>query len=95
MLAAVLGGNVEELAELMRQDPGFSVNKRLDGDGYTLLHHACVDDSRSAVIPLLLAHPDINVNAEDYYGYAPFMLVCVTMDTPPLFVRCSRIPGSN
>jgi len=35
MLAAVLDGDVRKLAELIRQDPGFSVNKRLDGDGFT------------------------------------------------------------
>jgi len=35
MLAAVLDGDVRKLAELMRHDPGFSVNKRLDGDRFT------------------------------------------------------------
>jgi len=90
MLAAVREGDVKKLAELMRQDPGFNVNKR-DGYRRTLLHFACYEESSSAVIPLLLAHPDIDVNAKNIYGGAPFTTL-VTMDTPPVFVCCSRIP---
>ena len=48
MLRAVQEGDAEELAELIRQDPGFKVNMAVDGFGYTLLHYACWDDSRSA-----------------------------------------------
>jgi len=41
------------------------------------LHFACWDDSRSAVIPLLLAHPDIDVNAKSKYGGStPFFYAC-------------------
>jgi len=86
MLAAVKNGNVKELAELMRQDPGFDVNMD-HGHGFTLLHEACNGDSRSAVIPILLAHPDIDVNVKNYSGGTPF-LGLVTGDTPPVFVRC-------
>jgi len=42
----------------------------------TLLHEACSGDSRSAVIPLLLAHPDIDVNARNKYGRPPFDSAC-------------------
>jgi len=52
------------LTERLRRDPGFDVNMD-HGDGVTLLHIACWDDSSSAVIPLLLAHPDIDVNVKD------------------------------
>ena len=76
MLAAVQSGDAKKLAELMRQDPGFDVNMGVNGLGYTLLHYACFSDSRSAVIPLLLAHPDIDVNAKDEYGHSPFYLAC-------------------
>ena len=48
-----------------------------DGDGYTLLHRSCCDESRSAVIPLLLAHPDIDVNVKDRSGFTPFVLACL------------------
>jgi len=76
MLAAVEKGDAKELAELMRQDPGFNVNVAVDGYGYTLLHHACDSHNRSAVIPVLLAHPDIDVNAKDRGGNTPFMFAC-------------------
>jgi len=46
MKAAVFGGHAEELALLIRQDPGFDVNEE-DGNGCTLLHHACLKSSRS------------------------------------------------
>ena len=76
MLSAVEKGDAEELAELMRQDPGFDVNMDQNGHGYTLLHHACREDSRFPVIPLLLAHPDIDVNSNDGFGRTPFYLAC-------------------
>ena len=75
MQAAVDGGDAKKLAELIRQDPGFKVNMD-HGDGQTLLHHACDSDSRSAVIPLLLAHPDIDVNVKDTSGQTPFYWAC-------------------
>ena len=76
MLDAVCDGDVKKLAELIRQDPGFDVNMDQDGNGYTLLHYACVEDTRSAAIPLLLAHPDINVNAKSTNGETPFYYAC-------------------
>ena len=33
-------------------------------------------ESRSAVIPLLLAHPDIDVNVKDIIGQSPFLYAC-------------------
>ena len=75
MLAAATKGDAEELAELMRQDPGFDVNKQ-DETGFTLLHSACLGSKRSAVIPLLLAHPDIDVNVKDVEGWTSFMSAC-------------------
>ena len=75
MWAAVQNGDAKELAELMRQDPGFNVNMDY-GNGWTLLHHACNGHSRSAVIPLLLAHPDIDVNGKDEHGRTPFYYAC-------------------
>ena len=77
MLAAVEKGDAQELAELMRQDPGLDVNERQDGYGSTLLHVACYESHRSVVIPLLLAHPDIDVNAKDQNAaWTPFFYPC-------------------
>ena len=75
MLAAVKSGDAKKVAEMISQDPGFNMNM-VDGDWYTLLHYACLQDSRSAVIPLLLAHPDIDVNAKDSIGITPFFCAC-------------------
>ena len=75
MLAAVESGDAKELAELIRQDPGFKVN--MDHEyGYTLLHVACVGNNRTAVIPLLLADPDIDVNVKNVNGWTPFLFAC-------------------
>ena len=76
MLAAVERGDVKELAELMRQDPGFKVNMRMREIERTLLHHACLTDRGSAVIPLLLAHPDIDVNLKTEFGSTSFYYAC-------------------
>jgi len=59
----------------MRQDPGFDVNMD-HGDGFTLLRYACSGGGRSAVIPLLLAHPDIDVNVKSKDGATPFHCAC-------------------
>jgi len=75
MLAAVINGNVKKLAELIRQDPDFDVNLAVDGHGWTLLHHACDEDNGYAVIPILLAHPDIDVNAKNI-NETPFYYAC-------------------
>jgi len=76
MLAAVKEGDAKKLAELMRQDPGFDVNNETDRSGKTLLPSACWESHRSPVIPLLLAHPDIDVNLKDRYGWTPFFGAC-------------------
>jgi len=81
MLAAVESGDSKKLAELIRQDPGFKVNIDQDEFGDTLLHYACGRDSRFAVIPLLLAHPDIDVNLKDKSGYTPFYYACLSGST--------------
>jgi len=75
MQDAVQKGDAKKVAELIRQDPGFKVNMD-HGNGNTLLHHACYGDSRSAVIPLLLAHPDIDVNMKNRFGSTPFLYAC-------------------
>ena len=59
----------------MRRDPDFNVNKDHRG-GLTLFHCACYENHRSAVIPLLLAHPDIDVSVKSKYGETPFYWAC-------------------
>jgi len=75
MWDAAWDGDAKRVAELIKQDPGFKVNMAQDGDGHTLLNFAhCWDDRRSPVIPLLLAHPDIDVNVKTKYGDTPFFI---------------------
>jgi len=76
MKAAVESGDAKKVAELIRQDPGFNVNMAVDEVWNALLHYACLGDSCSAVIPLLLAHPDIDVNVKDRRGRTPFYFAC-------------------
>ena len=72
MKAAVWNGDAKKLAALMRKNPDFRVDMNR-GSGFTLLHHACYEDSRSPVIPLLLAHPDIDVNVKNIDDRLPFI----------------------
>jgi len=65
MEAAVDNGNAKELAELMHQQES----------GWTLLSQACAT-GKDSVIPLLLAHPDIDVNAKDVNGWTPLLWAC-------------------
>jgi len=72
MWAAAEKGDAKKVAKLMRHYYGFDVNGH-DGYGSTLLHYVCVGDGRSPVIPLLLAHPDIDVNVRFRNGSTPFL----------------------
>ena len=76
MQEAIEEGDAMELAELIRQDPGLDVNVDYDGEWHTLLHLACLGYDRSPVIPLLLAHPDIDVNVKDLDGWTPYYAAC-------------------
>jgi len=76
MLAAVEKGDARKVAEMIRQDPGFDVNEVQDGFGNRILLYACWESCRSPVIPLLLAHPDIDVNLKNTLGWTPFYYAC-------------------
>jgi len=75
MLAVTEKGDANKLAERACQDPEFNLNE-MDEFGFTLMHYACESDSTSAVIPLLLAHPDIDVNVKSAYGSTSCCLAC-------------------
>ena len=91
MLATVQSGNVKRLALLMRRDPVFNVNKDQDGFGGALLHYAWADSSH--MIPLLLVHPDIDVNWKTQSENTPFMLACYRGGTScvRLLLKDSRV----
>jgi len=75
----------------MRRVPGFDVNIRLKGSKWTLLHDACNGDSRSAVIPLLLAHPDIDVNLKTKDEETPFYACCGHASSVREMLKDSRV----
>jgi len=79
---AVERGDASKVAELLRQDPGFKVNLRLGGGGWTILHYACNESISSPVIPLLLALPGIDVNLKSRHGFTPFYYACYNGCTP-------------
>ena len=91
MRSAVMNGDAKELAELMRQDPDFDVNMDQNVPGHTLLHFACFQDSSSPVIPLLLAHPDIDVNAKDVDEWTPFFYACGRASCVREMLKDSRV----
>jgi len=88
---AVSEGNVKELADLIRKDPGFNVNSQ-DGGGDTLLNLAC-RNGKDSVIPLLLAHPDIDANLKESRGWTPFWTACFRGHTScvRLLLKDSRV----
>ena len=70
-------GDVEEVKEILRNNPDVNVNWKYEGFKTipTTLGQAC-EKSSDFVIPLLLAHPDIDVNLKEKEGWTPFMTVC-------------------
>jgi len=73
MLAAVEKGDAKNLAELMRQDPGFDVNEQKKS--WSLLRTAC-RYGQDSIVTLLLAHPDIDVNLASSDEWSPFYTAC-------------------
>jgi len=65
---------VEAVKEILRGNPGLEINFRT-GNGITALHCAC-SNHHDAVVSILLAHPNIEVNSMDKVGSTPFMQNC-------------------
>jgi len=76
MRTAIIRGDARKLAELISRDPGFDVNIEQDEHGQTLLYYACFESWCSPVIPLLLAHPGIDINLKNRDGWTPFYSAC-------------------
>ena len=65
---------LEDARNLLRRNPSLRINWKCYGD--TTLHRACSGGFHS-LLPLLLAHPQINPNLQDEYGQTPFTFACV------------------
>jgi len=72
LLEVKLSRPLEEIADLLKNNPGLDVNDR-DDDGSTALH---VARDRFQLVKLLLAHPTINVNAQNNRGETAFLQAC-------------------
>ena len=68
-------GKVEDVKEILRNNPNLDVNWRNPGEVNTALYVAC-ERGCASIVSILLAHPNIDVNVEDGSGYTPFKRVC-------------------
>jgi len=68
-------GKVEEMKEILRDNPTLDVNWTKDEDGCSALYLTCSNGHDSAV-SVLLAHPDIDVNLKNMDGDTPFGNAC-------------------
>jgi len=73
---AVEGNNVEEVKEILRNNPNLDVNWGDDRRGGLSVLHGAGRNDDSPVLPILLAHPDIDVNLKDIDGWTPFCYAC-------------------
>jgi len=71
---SVKSGSVEEVKELLRNNPTLNVNWR-HADGTTALHRAC-EFGHDSVLGLLRAHLGIDINQKDNDGNTPFVWAC-------------------
>ena len=65
---------LDDARDLLRRNTSLRINWKCYGD--TTLHRACSGGFHS-LLPLLLAHPQINPNLQDEYGQTPFTFACV------------------
>jgi len=82
---SALDGDVFEVKEILKSNPGIDVNWRAEGHR-SALFSSCINDHPS-VVAILLAHPDIDVNQiDDDDGWTPFLAACDIGST-----RCVRL----
>ena len=73
---AVVPGKVDEVKEILRDNPTLDVNWKNDQFfGCTALHLACTKGFE-AIVAILLAHPGIDVNEKAIHGATPFFWGC-------------------
>jgi len=83
---AVYEDNEEEVKEIIRMNPDLDVNWRNKAKfGWAALYAAC-EMGHDSIVSILLAHPDIGVNAKDFGSSTPFSAACRTGQT-----TCARL----
>ena len=88
---ALKDGNVEEMMEILKNNPNLDVNST---DENCALYTAC-EHGYDAVVSILLAHPDIDVNLRSELGVAPFMVAGRYGYTTCFRICCWGIPVSR
>ena len=93
-MGAIVSSNMEELKRILRKNPDVDVCWK-NYKGQAPLNFAC-ENGHDAIVPILLAHPaiDVNLKTSTYYGETPSSLL-VGRDTTPVFVCCWGIKGSR
>jgi len=78
---AAKDGNVDVVKSILRKNPSLNVNwKNEEEDAMTALYAAC-NQGHDSVVSILLAHPDIDPNLKEKYGWTPFMTACYNGNT--------------
>jgi len=72
---AIYFGKADEAKNILADNPDIDVNWTEPEFSKTPLYVVC-DGDADAVIPLLLARSNINVNARNCWGRTPFMVAC-------------------
>ena len=73
---------MEEVKSILRNNPSLNVNWKNEG-GYHAWTHLFVScwNGHDSVVPILLAHPDIDPNLKDKDGNTPFFIACYVGST--------------
>ena len=86
---AAHAGNVMEAINVLRNNPSLDVNwMRLRGGerSFGIFFDAAIHTSSDAIISILLAHPDIDVNRQNESGRTTFMIACLNES-----ISCIRV----
>jgi len=74
-------GNVEEVEEILRNNPNLDVNWSDENENRsTALDIAC-DRGHDSIVSILLTHPGIDVNLKENGGWTPFNSACINGST--------------
>jgi len=68
-------GNCDRVRVLLEDCLNLDVNKTWEGEGHTALFLGC-SMGHADIVSMLLALPQVNVNAGDIYGTTPLMIAC-------------------
>lgn len=68
---ASLAGKVDDFKRILRNNLDLVNWRNEKFSGWSPLHQAC-SNKHSAIVSLLLAHPDVDVNLKDNFGDVPF-----------------------